>query len=291
MSSACFRLFFAGAILFSGCVSATQEPESVFGAIRFSPDLKRQANDSKAYFLRDEYRLGTEIEEEHFLAFDAERSDGASVVRVITMRGVVLDMNAPSEDESLNRVRLDERVWSIGHERENGFLVEAWSPERFSSCFGVFRIGNNGELVGQKLPFADVGENACVERVDDLDNNRRPELLIVARVNGKSVDGLAKAMSVYIERAEQWVPLTGNAAKTYWRAKIELAIRQLIAVRHDHDVDGVVRTVSESVQIAKHLPDDKAQIAETLRKILDGLVLRSEHRALTLAMLGELGHG
>ncbi|MFO0680742.1 MAG: hypothetical protein U0234_01770 [Sandaracinus sp.] len=122
---------------------------------------------------------------EGWAAFAMTRSDGASLVRVVTRRGVVVAL-----DETPSPVAAVRGVLGIDGARSGSDVDEDGRPdvllvrtERERSCWMLVGLGDEGDARPLVVDTANLAADACLEDLRDVDGNATPEAIVRVRAH------------------------------------------------------------------------------------------------------------
>ncbi len=155
-------------------------------AVGVSPEAEADALISG--FERAGYTLIERIDGAGWIAFEARRDPGLRAIRVVTSRGaaLVLDSHEPDGVRPRHgRIELIPPPHPSGHDLDGDgrdeIVVGAWHGDQ--RCLLPFRIRDTGEAHPLVPVLDELGPNACVEAIRDIDENGRMEGIAVLRMS------------------------------------------------------------------------------------------------------------
>jgi len=216
---------------------------------------------------RSGYVIGTELEGQGWVAFDATHDrDGRTAIRVITRRGMAVVLDVP-ESERERGIAL-RRVTGIAE-----LVVARADPAHDRECLVLLRVEDDGRVSQVPLELGRFGADACVEAIQDVGSDERPELLTRIRADALSRGEVPTVTAVLEVRGEGYSPAPPNAFRAFWETE-EGRIREALAdARSRLDIELAYRSAVELAVMARETGGSDERQLSAFDEALRGLVL------------------
>lgn len=220
-----------------GASGPTTDPALDFLQVGVDPHTEASALEEN--LRRAGWRIDTRVEGRTFAAMAAahvERRETA--IRVVTRRGIALAMDVPAEQSSqpVALLALD----GGDHDRDGDGLEEVVltrrDPVRERRCLAVVQVLEEGFVAPVPADLQRFGADVCVEDMDDVTGDGRPEALVPVRLEGFA-RGTVPAITVPLvwrDGRHRFVP---GAMADWWRRERVRRERALSEARSARDVE------------------------------------------------------
>lgn len=165
--------------------AACRPPAAELDPLRYlavGVEPREEARTEERALMTRGYRVRARVDGTNFVALGASTAgEERSAVRVITERGMVLGVDAPSRDRpTWTRVELLESASGRdldGDETEE-IVLRVRDSVRFAPCLAVVRVTAEGAAYEVTIDTRAHGERACIEAVGDVERDGRLELFV-----------------------------------------------------------------------------------------------------------------
>lgn len=241
-------------------------------------DPAEEATVLEERYLAAGYRRRVRVDGETHSALSMEHLEsGDTLVRVVSRSGVALALEAPSTEHDRAAVGLlDPGRTDLDGDGAEEVLVYAIDEARARRCVAIVRI-DDMRVREVRIPFDDLGGEACIEDVRDVGGDARPEALVVVRYPEWSAGTPPQVAVPYA--APSWTRMPRGAARAFLEE--ERASRQegLAEARRTQDVREAFRLGVELAALARFSGAEENTQIEALEAATTNLELPGPLRA------------
>ncbi len=225
--------------------------------LRFGVQPGQEADEVRRVLEQNGQRLALRLEGKHFIAMGfSERSGAPGSVRVITLRGIVVSLDA-AEANALSQgvaYRLLPAPGGLDHDADaDGFeevFVETIDGRALEGCISVYRIRDVGFVDSVGMQADALGMPLCASDLRDVDQDGRAELVATLRLESGEEPASIELPLWAEDHKFVSAPRDGRATRYL---EVEAGIRRasLAAARRDADVGEAYRLGLELAAIAR----------------------------------------
>jgi hypothetical protein len=241
----------------------------------------------------DGYRVTRTVDEDGWSAFAMTRTDGASLARLVTRRGVVVALDETPMPLSPPRGVLDVEPSppsGTDLDRDGTPDVVLARQERDRRCLMVVGVDDDGGARPLVVDTANLAVDVCLEEVRDVDGNEAPEAIVRVRARALA-RGVVPAADLPLERDADGVYRRVDPAERF--VAVERAAREarLAAARSVPDAEAAYTAAVELALVAFVAGDaPDAQVA-AFDDAMNGIVLDVDLLTAVHFARGEIAAG
>ena len=293
MTFAFHSRYLAFAILATGCGASSVPVLDPADLIVVGVDPAVEASAQIDGLEGDGYGRVARVDGDGWVSFAMTRSDGASLARVVTSRGVVIaiDETAPLLGHTRGVLDVEPAPPSGTDVDGDGSLdVLLARTESDRRCLLVAHLGENGTAAALALDPEGLPSGVCLESFRDVDGNRTPEAIVRVRAYELARD-VVPTVDRPLERDEAGVyRATAPASRFLADERRERDARLMRARATPAPEDAY--TIAVELALLSFLADETAEVQlEAFDAAISGVVLDEElvvavHRARGLIAAG-----
>jgi hypothetical protein len=268
----------------AGCATRPRSP--FFGDeayLRFGVDKRDEAAALIKLYAEQHEPVALRVVGHYFTGIGfMDRSGHVTRVRLVTARGIelALDPEPRSTLHAAQSYRLLAPPLDDTHDADGDGFEEVFIERRgaLGTCLLVYRVRDVGFVDRVPTPARVFGQLWCPSGVEDLDQNGRAELLVVASLPG--FDGEAPQVRVPLYASNHRFELGGDPKALLRYVAIERTARQVAlaeAVAHN-DVDGARRVAVELAALSHLRGDSAAEQVAAFDAALSGMAQTEEQQ-------------
>lgn len=271
------------------CVRVGGDPLEDARHLRVGLDPRTEADAIERRLVQDGFSRVTRVDAVGAVGLAMRDDAGRSVLRVVTRRGLVLAVQAPTEALTRSEVGLVEAPADLDGDGYVELVAAATDVAVERRCLALVRVLEDGGLVEVTPDLRALGGDACLEVLSDVGADGRFEVVAVTRfpvIAWGRPPQVAVAFAPTPCQPEEpvaapgacWRSLVGDRAVGFVareRAGRESALR---AARSAGDVAAVYRLGVELAALARHSGATTDAQVGVLRGAADGLTLRAAAR-------------
>ena len=251
-----------------GALEGTEE------LLRVGVDPSAEADAIEARLYDGGYRRRVRLDGETHSSLAMEHLEtGETAVRIVTKAGLALAVEAPADTNRSAVGILDLGALDLDGDGAEEVAVFAIDPARARRCIAIVRIDERWRAREVPLDTADLGGEPCIEAMDDVDGDGRPEAIVVVRYPELSMGTPPQVALPYA--APRWTPLPPGAARAFAREQSALRRETLATARQESDVREAYRIGVELAAIARFAGESADAQVHALRSSVEGLTLSS----------------
>jgi hypothetical protein len=282
------------ALLALGCGASRPAVPEAEERLFIGVDPQAEATALTDGLAQDGYGRTHRVEGEGWVAVAMSREDGASVVRLVTTRGVVVALEEGPSPLGHTRGVLDvEPAPPSGTDVDgDGTLdVVIARTESDRRCLLIVHLGEDGAASPLSLDPAGLAADACLEGLRDVDGNSGPEAIVRVRAHGLGRASVP-TVDLPLERDEAGIYRAVDPAARFIadeRRSREARLMLARAAPAPEDVYTLAVELALLVHVSGETPERQL---EAFDAALTGVVLTEElviavHRARGLIAAGE----
>lgn len=168
-----------------GCAHPATPPlvhEDPTRFLRVGLDPRSEADELERRLEASGYARVARVASADVVALSMRREDGATLVRVVTRRGLVLSVDAPTESLERSAVGVEDVPLDLDGDGHPEIVLSATDAARDRRCLALVRVAPDGSL-REVTPTLELGGDACVEALRDLGDGRAAALAVVRFVH------------------------------------------------------------------------------------------------------------
>ncbi|MCB9618758.1 MAG: hypothetical protein H6724_04810 [Sandaracinus sp.] len=266
-----------------GCGGSARDPFGDARHLRVGLDPSAEADAIEERLIEDGFVRAARVDAPNAVGLAMRDEGGRSVLRIVTRRGVVLAVAAPTEALTRSEVGLVEAPADLDGDGHVELIAAATDAATERRCLALVRVLEDGGLAEVTPELRALGGEPCLEALSDLDADGRFEVVAVTRFGALAWGSAPRVPVVFVpfpnEATEgavpgaRWQALSGDRATRFFqreRAEREAALR---TARGEANVAGAYRLGVELAAIARHAGADTDTQIGVLRSAADGLTL------------------
>ncbi len=284
------------------CVRGGGDPLEDARHLRVGLDPRTEADAIERRLVQDGFFRVTRVDAVGAVGLAMRDDAGRSVLRIVTRRGLVLAVEAPTEALTRSEVGLVEAPADLDGDGYVELVAAATDVAVERRCLALVRVLEDGGLVEVTPDLRALGGDACLEVLSDLEVDGRFEVVAITRfpaIAWGRAPQVAVAFAPTPHEPEElaaapgacWRALVGDPAVGFFareRADRESGLR---AARGAGDVAAVYRLGVELAALARHSGATTEAQVGVLRGAADGLTLSTAARKRWLGAVDYIRRG
>lgn len=259
-------------LLMIGCGSTTQKSPDLFDFISVGVDPHEEAAIVFSGLKTAGYTVGVWHHADAYAAFDALRED-ASVVRVVTRRGVAMGIDAPDArvPDRIAVELLQSPTGDLDDDGHDELVVALHRRKGLTPCLALVRISDEGIVREVALPLEEFGEGACVQAFVDVVAGPASEALVSVPVPEAGVPAVVRIP--LRGKGGRWTKVPDAMLSAHLERERERTAAEIDRAREAAATDAVYQLAVELAALVRFSGEDRDRQVEAFDKALKGLEL------------------